>query len=479
VTTAAAVVRRKPMWRLNSKYFLNHDYLARMPRSLKMAWGRGAAVNATAIDIHNVSKHYKVYASPQDRLKQMVRRSRIYFTEHAALKPLSLQIHRGETVGIVGTNGSGKSTLLQMICGTLTPSTGAIDTVGRISALLELGAGFNPDFSGKENIWLNASILGLSKAEITDKYEDIVEFSGLKREFLDRPVKTYSSGMYVRLAFAVAIAVDPDILIVDEALAVGDESFQRKCFARIRQLQDDGKTILFVSHAANTVIDLCSRAVLLDAGELLLDGKPKEVIASYHRMIFAPEDRRDEVRREILGQAALPVADAAQAASRMVATPETRTEYPSNGAHITDIRLTDMQGEAVSLLTKGQTYCMRYCVRFDADAEGVRVAMLIKTRTGQELAGAMSYLAKQGIERVAKGDSVDVCFEFPCVLAQGAYFVNCGVSVQQDGQDVFLHRIVDALQCKVLPHVHADEPIVATGMVDIAVRSRVQLIKND
>ncbi len=229
-----------------------------------------------SILLDRVSKRYKIYDRPQDRLKQtLLRGKRCYFREHEALKPLSLTIDRGETVGIVGQNGSGKSTLLQMVCGTLNPSGGEMHINGRLSALLELGAGFNPEFTGRENIILNASILGLSEKEIEEKYQDIVAFSGLESDLLSRPVKTYSSGMYVRLAFSVAIAVEPDILVVDEALAVGDEAFQRKCYARIAEMQARGVTILFVSHAPNLIMELCSRAILLDGGELLMDAAPR------------------------------------------------------------------------------------------------------------------------------------------------------------------------------------------------------------
>lgn len=442
-------------------------------------------MNEAVITLENIAKKYKIYAHPQDRLRQMLQRSRCFFSEHEALKPLSLTINHGETVGIVGTNGSGKSTLLQMICGTLTPSHGTIHTQGRISALLELGAGFNPDFSGRENIWLNATILGLSHEEIKARYEDIVAFSGLHPDYMERPVKTYSSGMYVRLAFAVAIAVDPDILIVDEALAVGDESFQRKCFARIRHLQESGKTILFVSHAANTITDLCSRALLLDNGELLLDGAPKEIISSYHRMIFAPEEKRALMRQEIIDSNNKNERIAPPSSSILHDTtpeitnefPETRIEYPSQGAIIENPQLLNAQGNPIHVLTYGQTYHFHYRIRMTEDAENIRAAMLIKTRTGLELTGALCPLQSQNIASAKTGDIIEVRFSFPCHLAHGVYFFNCGVTVQQDGQDIFLHRIVDAWQCRVLPSEVAATEFQSTGLAHIGITCHTETIK--
>src|SRR5690348_2740583 len=217
-----------------------------------------------SIRVDRLSKRYEIYAQPAHRLKQMIlpraqramrRSARTYFKEFWALRDVSFDVRRGETVGIVGRNGSGKSTLLQMICGTLHPTAGRISVGGRIAALLELGAGFNPEFTGRENVYLNAAVIGLSREEIDARFDDIAAFADIG-DFMEQPVKTYSSGMYVRLAFAVAINVDPEILVVDEALAVGDELFQRKCFARIDAIRSKGATILFVSHSANAVVEL-------------------------------------------------------------------------------------------------------------------------------------------------------------------------------------------------------------------------------
>ncbi len=242
-----------------------------------------------AISVSDVSKCYTLYSTPRDRLKQFFlprlqrflgQPQRAYYQEFWALQNISLSIHKGETVGILGRNGSGKSTLLQLICGTLAPSTGSIKTKGTIAALLELGSGFNPEFSGRDNVYMNATILGLSPAEIDERYDDIVSFADIG-EFIDRPVKTYSSGMVVRLAFAVSVMVNPDILVVDEALSVGDAGFQFKCLERINQLKAEGVTVLFVSHSMDMIKTFCDRAVFLKNGQIAAHGSPEDMAEMY------------------------------------------------------------------------------------------------------------------------------------------------------------------------------------------------------
>ena len=266
-------------------------------------------MNNIAIRVNNLSKCYHIYDRPQDRLKQSIvprlrslvgRNPGCYFREFWALNDVSFEVGRGETIGIIGRNGSGKSTLLQMICGTLEPTTGSVVTNGRVAALLELGAGFNPEFTGRENVYMNATVLGLTQDEIEARFEDIAAFADIG-DFIEQPVKHYSSGMYARLAFAVAINVDPSILIVDEALAVGDEPFQRKCFARLQSIQEGGGTILFVSHAATSVVQLCTSAILMDSGELLLAHTPKVVISKYQKLIYADSDKVLGLKSDIRG----------------------------------------------------------------------------------------------------------------------------------------------------------------------------------
>lgn len=253
-----------------------------------------------AIKVQNLYKCFEIYEKPYHRLLQMLHRGhRRYFREFWAVKDISLEVGRGETVGIIGRNGSGKSTLLQMICGTLNATSGTIETNGRIAALLELGSGFNPEFTGRENVYMKSSILGLTSEEIDDRFASIAEFAEIG-DFIEQPVRTYSSGMMVRLAFAVAINVDPQILVVDEALSVGDERFQRKCFARIESIKESGATILFVSHSGGTIVSLCDRGILLDKGEKIIEGLPKKVVGEYHKLLYAPEKKHTQIRNEII-----------------------------------------------------------------------------------------------------------------------------------------------------------------------------------
>lgn len=256
----------------------------------------------TAIKVENLSKCYQIYDQPRDRLKQFLlpRLGRIlgvppkqYYREFWALRDVSFEIKKGETVGIIGRNGSGKSTLLQMICGTLSPTTGGITTQGRIAALLELGSGFNPEFTGRENIYMNASVLGLSKNEIDTRFDEIAAFSDID-DFIEQPVKTYSSGMYARLAFSIAINVDPEILIVDEALAVGDARFVAKCMRRIKDIQAQGASILFVSHDVGSVRTLCERAIWLNKGTLVEQGDVFPVTGRFTEFMFRDEKNEQD-----------------------------------------------------------------------------------------------------------------------------------------------------------------------------------------
>ena len=369
-----------------------------------------------AIRARGVSKCYAIFKRPEDRLKQMLSFGRRkYYREFWAVRNIDLDVHRGETIGIVGRNGSGKSTLLQIICGTLAPTAGELTVNGRIAALLELGAGFSPEFTGRENVFMNASILGLAREEIERRYDSIAAFADIG-SFVDQPVKTYSSGMSARLAFAVAINVDPDILVVDEALSVGDEAFQRKCFARIAQIKERGGTILFVSHSAGTVVELCDRAVLIDSGERLLTCVPKRVIALYQKLIYAPPDCIDEIREEVraLGGLEIEVDPAitelpTEAVSVLRAIedaayydeglcPASTIEYASLGARISDVRIEDLDGRRVNVLVHRHRYRYCYTVDFDRMCFGVRFGMLLKTISGFEVTGQASHPEDKCIE---------------------------------------------------------------------------------
>ncbi|GIX38292.1 MAG: ABC transporter [Silanimonas sp.] len=445
------------------------------------------------ISVHGLGKTYAMYERPHHRLLELIwgAQDGRWRRTHDALREVSFEVRRGETVGIVGQNGSGKSTLLEILCGTLTPSVGAIEVCGRVAALLELGAGFNPEFSGRENVFLNGTVLGLTREEVASRFEAIVAFADIG-DFIDQPVRTYSSGMFVRLAFAVAISVDPDILIVDEALSVGDEAFQRKCFARIEQLRERGATILFVSHSAGTVVDLCDRALWLDRGELLADGPAREVVAQYQRFVHAPEDRRQKLRMmakaggvgfdgvlpskpelRSLGkcggadeECAAPVEpELIDAFDATLVAPAT-VVYENLGARILEPRIETFEGRRVNLLVSRRRYVYRYSVEFDATATGVRFGMMLRTVTGGEVGGAASCLPSEAIPVVERGSRIDVSFEFDCALLPGTYFLNAGVLAQSKDGEQYLDRRIDTLMFRVLPLARS----IATGMVDLAIR---------
>lgn len=439
-----------------------------------------------AVRVQNLCKVFPVYRKPSHRLMQMLvpgSRQR-WYREFEALRGLDFTVPKGQTVGIVGRNGSGKSTLLQIICGTLTPSKGTVEVNGRVAALLELGAGFNPEFTGRENAILNATVLGLSKPEIYEKLDDILAFADIGA-FVDQPVKTYSSGMYVRLAFAVAINVTPDILIVDEALSVGDEAFQRKCFARIEAIRDAGATVLFVSHSASTVVDLCDRALLLDQGELLADGGPKFVVSQYQKMLYAPADRMAQVRMAICSSSASVDTAPASTVSAPAAeppeleahwddglVPDSTVIYENRGARIIDPHLTTLDGRRVNVVAPGGEYVFTYQVTFDQAMAGVRCGMMVRTVTGIELAGAATSQAADAIPLVERGAELQVRFRFRCLLAPGAYFLNAGVLARLGEGEEFVDRRVDVAMFRVMPVPGR----LATGIVDLCVIPELDVV---
>lgn len=434
-----------------------------------------------AIDVRGLGKAYPMYARPHHRLLELLlgHRGGRWRREHRALHGVSFEVKRGETLGIIGRNGSGKSTLLQILCGTLSPTCGEVVVRGRVAALLELGAGFNPEFTGRENVYLYGTVLGLTRAEVESRFARIEDFADIGR-FMDEPVRTYSSGMFVRLAFAVAIHVDPDVLIVDEALSVGDEAFQRKCFARIEQLREQGATILFVSHSAGTVIEICDRALLLDRGETLAIGSARRVVNLYQKLAFAAESQRDAVRAAIAGDAeglsvdpALSGAEVAHSevahseADRSNFDPELKpldtVAYSRLGASIRDPFIEAFDGRRVNLLHPGRRYRLRFEVEFDRTIAAVRCGMMIRTTTGVEVGGAVSAAEGEGVLADA-GRRCCVSLEFDCRMQPGTYFVNAGVVGRPEAEEVFLDRLVDVLMIRVLA---GGDPTV-TGLVDLS-----------
>lgn len=436
-----------------------------------------------AITVENISKCYQIYRKPSHRLRQMLMRGRRkYYREFWALRNISFDIYKGETVGIIGCNGSGKSTILQIICGVLNPTEGKIATKGRIAALLELGSGFNPEFTGRENVYMNGSILGLKHDEIDQRFDSIAAFADIG-EFIDQPVKMYSSGMMVRLAFAVSVSVDPEILIVDEALSVGDERFQRKCFAKIESIKNNGATVLFVSHSGSAIVQLCDRAILLDQGEMLLLGKPKKIYSSYQKLLNAPAHRTDEIRQEILNSSgemedtqSVPLKpdegkpeDEGLAAMRESydpnLVPTSTIEYFSRGGKIHSPAIATLSGTRVNQLVRGRRYVYSYHVDFIEDITNVRFGMLIKTTSGLALGGATSAKTNRyALPSVNTGQTLKIAFEFRCSLNPGTYFLNAGVLGECDGEEIYLHRLLDAAMFQVLPE--ENEKMLTTAIVD-------------
>ena len=433
--------------------------------------------NQIAIRVSNLSKCFHIYERPKDRLKQVIiprlrrwipsfmRPSKLksenrYYREFWALKDVSFEVKKGETVGIIGRNGSGKSTLLQLICGTLTPTSGEIKVQGRVAALLELGAGFNPEFTGRENIYMNAAILGLLREEIDSKYNEIVAFAEIG-DFVDQPVKTYSSGMYVRLAFAVAINVDPDILIVDEALAVGDMLFQAKCMIKMRQMMDSGVTVLFVSHDTATVKGLCQKCAFLEKGQLIEFGKASKVVDKYigsaHLEMNQLLEKQIDVRRTNTAHGEVKAAEttATEYARKVVVStqaeitwPDTVHRYGDGGARILDIKLLDEMHRPVKQLEVGQEFVIEASIRFDKSLPTFAVGYSIRDLKGQMLVGAVTTGERIEMPAVNAGDVYIVEISSMNRMTAGIYTISVGlelpviVNQQHIMLDIVEHAVV-------------------------------------
>lgn len=347
-----------------------------------------AAPPPVAVAVAGLSKAYRLYRRPSDRLREFLWPRRQRGKTFWALRDISLDIPQGQVLGLIGPNGSGKSTLLQLIAGVLRPTTGTVAARGRVTALLELGAGFNPEFTGRENIALNAALLGLSAAEARAHTPAIIEFAGIG-EFLDQPVKVYSSGMYVRLAFAIAVSVQPDILIVDEALAVGDAYFQQRCIRRMRQFRDEGKTIIFVSHDTAAVKALCDRAILLREGRIADDGRPDQVVQHYLTVLEAQSFQRP-ASDAVSGQPAAGDDGDDPAIEREL--PNVDARHGSGAARIIGLACYDEAGRRTDSLTTGEALTVRISVRFREAVARPNVGFVLRDRLGSDLAGTNSAL---------------------------------------------------------------------------------------
>ncbi len=444
-----------------------------------------------AITVQDVSKMYPLYADPRDRLRQslwyalpgFLRRGDTppeFYKEFWALSHVSFEVQRGKTMGIIGRNGSGKSTLLQIIAGTLTPSHGEVWVNGRVAALLELGSGFNMEFTGRENVYLNGSILGLSQAEIDELYPDIVAFADIG-QFVDQPIKLYSSGMVVRLAFAVQAFVPKQVLIVDEALSVGDEAFQRKCMAVLEKFRKAGGTVLLVSHDAQTIVRQCDECLLMHQGRLLVRGESKAVTDLYQKLIYCPPGKEAEVisvlKKDGLTRAlnysfaliptqkkkteAMPDTNYSTVSLEDSATTEwfdpqlpqpDEVGYGNGSADIFDYGVYTESGEQVNVLVAGQRYEWVYWVRFYRDVSQVNFGMMLKTTDGVDVSGIASDRENVIFEHIKAGSEMKVTFSIQMNVVPGAYFLNCGVDgCVDDTQLTYLHRRVDVAMVRVLP----------------------------
>ena len=397
------------------------------------------------IRIQQLSKAYQVYNRPIDRVLESIlhrsgiRKSGTRYREIQALKSMDLDIYPGETVGIIGQNGSGKSTLLQIISGTLYPSTGSVEVSGRLSALLELGAGFNPDFSGRENAYLNGSIMGFSRAEMANRFDDILAFSGIG-DFIDQPVKTYSSGMYVRLAFAVAIHMDPDILVVDEALSVGDVRFQNKCFRKLRELKARGTTTLFVTHSSDLIVRHCDRAVLLEQGTVHATGDPADVVNEYLNLLFSNEE--GQVKAVSVSGSTQSYEENGLIADRGIDGCRLRPFYNAaeyrwgdQRGQIQDYVLLINDEPASSMCQSGDRIDLLLRIVFKDDVHNPIFGLTLKTSDGIVVYGANTRDRKCDVPAGKAGSELLIRYSFAINLVGGDYFISLGLADDDEQKD--------------------------------------------
>lgn len=410
-------------------------------------------MSENAIEVRNVNKIYRLYDKPSDRLKEAFsltkkKRSR----EHSALSDLSFEVKKGETVGIIGTNGAGKSTILKIITGVLNPTSGSVDIEGRISALLELGAGFNMEYTGIENVYLNGTMIGFSKEEIDGRLQDILDFADIG-DFINQPVKTYSSGMFVRLAFAVAINIDPEILIVDEALSVGDVFFQAKCFHKFEEFKKQGKTILFVSHDLGSIAKYCDRVILLNKGEKLAEGAPKEIIDMYKKLLVNQLDTGEiEAKGQDQGEndADGPGRDDRGLWKESLLVNSDIIEYGGGEATIFDFGIFDNKGTLTNTIEKGTEFTIKMKVVFNREVSEPIFAYTFKDIKGTEITGTNTMYEEVYFDPQKEGDIQTVSFTQKMTLQGGEYLLSFGCTGFRDGEFTVYHRLYDACNVSVV-----------------------------
>ncbi|MCI6868094.1 MAG: ABC transporter ATP-binding protein [Lachnospiraceae bacterium] len=397
-----------------------------------------------AIQVEHLSKMYKLYNKPSDRLKEALG-MKVKVREHFALNDVNFQVSRGETVGIIGTNGSGKSTVLKIITGVVSPTKGEVKVDGRISALLELGAGFNGEYSGLENVYLNGTMIGFSKEEIDSKLDDILTFADIG-DFIYQPVKTYSSGMFVRLAFAVAINIDPDILIVDEALSVGDVFFQAKCYRKFEEFKQKGKTIVFVSHDLNSISRYCDRVILLNKGNILDEGDPKKIVDLYKKILVQRDEVPEELEQDEVEES---IQTGTEFQRPFPRNPEV-LEYGDKEAEIVDFTLEDAHGIATNTIQKMEKFTIKMKVHFKEDIDEVIYAFTIKDMRGTEITGTNTMFEKIPVEPQKKGNTQIITFRQTMNLQGGEYLLSLGCTGYKGGEFTAFHRLYDVCSITVV-----------------------------
>ena len=397
-----------------------------------------------AIQVEHLSKMYKLYNKPSDRLKEALG-MKVKVREHFALNDVNFQVSRGETVGIIGTNGSGKSTVLKIITGVVSPTKGEVKVDGRISALLELGAGFNGEYSGLENVYLNGTMIGFSKEEIDSKLDDILTFADIG-DFIYQPVKTYSSGMFVRLAFAVAINIDPDILIVDEALSVGDVFFQAKCYRKFEEFKQKGKTIVFVSHDLNSISRYCDRVILLNKGNILDEGDPKKIVDLYKKILVQRDEVPEELEQDEVEES---IQTGTEFQRPFPRNPEV-LEYGDKEAEIVDFTLEDAHGIATNTIQKMEKFTIKMKVHFKEDIDEVIYAFTIKDMRGTEITGTNTMFEKLPVEPKKKGNTQIITFRQTMNLQGGEYLLSLGCTGYKGGEFTAFHRLYDVCSITVV-----------------------------
>ena len=422
-------------------------------------------MSQNAIEVKDVTKIYRLYDKPIDRLKESLSMThKSYHKDFYALNGLSFSVEKGQTVGIIGTNGSGKSTILKIITGVLTPTTGTVSVDGKISALLELGAGFNMDYTGIENIYMNGTMMGYTKKEMDAKLQEILEFADIG-DFVYQPVKTYSSGMFVRLAFALAINVEPEILIVDEALSVGDVFFQAKCYRRMEEIRKSGTTILMVTHDMGSIIKYCDKVVLLNKGEFIAEGEPGHMVDLYKKILANQMDAlREELENDYSG--GMENADGTEGKSPVraehtggdenglmkekITINANRTEYGDGRAEIFDLGLFDARGNLTNLLLKGEMFTIKERIRFHAPLACPIFTYTIKDKKGTDLSGTNTMYEGADIKQVNAGDVYDVSFTQKMTLQGGEYLLSMSCTGFEGEEHVVYHRLYDVANITVI-----------------------------